>query len=1202
MQHLVQRFHGRWSLAALLLALLMLPAKAAWSQNAQGTIVGHVTDPSGAIVPNAKVTITDQSTGVTHVLTTNDAGDYTLPDLNPGQYKVTAEAKGFTTQTSSEVTLEVQQTLRQDFKLAVGSETQTVMVNASTQMLHTDDTTIGQVLDSQTIENLPIQGRDFTNLMLTNAGTTIEIGGDEADWSYHGVNTAYLSVSSSGVQSQSTSYSLDGVYDADYEFSTPINIPNENAIQEFKMMNGMYGAEYGSGATQVNVNIKSGSNNLHGSGYEVFKANWLQPDNQYVKVQNQVDNTNNPLSPPFHQNQFGGTLGGPLWIPHVYNGRNKTFWFGSYDEALYRATSNPTPIFSPTAAELGGDFSAWPFPIYDPSTTIPNPSYNPNATSGPNASPIIRTAFPGNQIPSGRIDPVAAKIGAYFASPNSNCSESQHLLNGCTNYAATTALTKKQGIGTGRIDQYFGQRDHAYFTANVGVLSATNGSISFGQSGVTWARPKLFGGSWTHTFSPTTLNTATLGYSRDHFLTGVSTAYGPNLSALAGLANTAPNPVTFDLPNTCLFNYYCIGGGEPTTYADNIYQGVDTITMVRGRHTLNYGVDFRRAQVFELDNYLGTGSVNFNGEFTALVPASAGSSYGSGGSYSATAPYQGNAVADFLLGDTSAATGPPPLGTDDYILWGNNWNLFFQDDFHATNHLTINAGLRWERPPNFHSNHNDGYAFSTANGGQWIWANCSFTQPLLAAGGNPNFLQCGARNTLVPIDSKDFAPRLGFAWQAMDKFVIRGGYGIFYGLYNRYYDGTQFDRNTLYDESAAPYPSPAGTETQSTAVLNNLWAPPVSSSKLFVTPGWEFPFNQTNWPLNRNPYDEQWALDTEYSITPTLMLDIGYVGDHGVHQESQDIIGAARPPRVANDSCNSLVDVSQATGSDAYCLSDPNFEPIDTREPYPNMPPYLYANINGFASSYNGLQVQFIERNYHGLNFHANYTWSKSMDLTSGINNINGEPNLIQDPQHPYQEYGLAASDETHRLVLTYVYTVPDHIFSNRLLNTIASGWTTSGIYQLGSGLPFNVSAPETDQMAEFYGGRINANSTYHTRSGFKRTLTEYFDTTKYSSPALGTYGNTNKSVERTPYIENLDASFGKNTHIAESVNLLIRADVFNLGGTWHSPYSPTGQNGSMFPQGNSTASNFGQLINTNYGNVSLWNPHVLQLTGQITF
>jgi hypothetical protein len=336
-------------------------------------------------------------------------------------------------------------------------------------------------------------------------------------------------------------------------------------------------------------------------------------------------------------------------------------------------------------------------------------------------------------------------------------------------------------------------------------------------------------------------------------------------------------------------------------------------------------------------------------------------------------------------------------------------------------------------------------------------------------------------------------------------------------------------------------------------------------------------------------------LDTEYSLTPTLLLDIGYVGDHGLRQPSQDIIGAALPPRVANDSCNSTVDISQAT---AACLADPNFQPIDTREPFANMPPYFYANINGFQSTYNALQTQLIERASHGLTFHLNYTYSKTMDVTSGINDLNGEPSLIQDPQNPYQEYGLAASDETHRFVGTYVYTVPEHLVASRWLNALVSGWTTSGIYQLGTGLPFSVNAGEpADQMGESYAGRINANSTYQTTPGFKRTLAEYFDVSKYSTPPLGRYGNTNKSPERTPYIENFDVNFGKMTHFGETRSLLIRADIFNFGGTWHSPNS-----GLLFPSATVTASNFGTLINTTYGNVSLANPHVLQLTGQITF
>jgi hypothetical protein len=1191
-----------WMFVFLLFVLMLPVSRRAAGQNAQGTILGHVADPSSAAVSGAKVTITNTETGVVKSVTTNSSGDYDVPQLDPGKYSVSVEASGFSRQSSENLVLEVQQLLRLDFKLTVGSVANTVEVSADTQMLHTDDQTVGQVIQAELIQALPINGRDFTNLMITNIGTNITPGGSGVDWGYHGLNQEYMEVSADGGQAQSTSYSVDGIYDADFFFSVPINIPNELSIQEFKMMNGMYGAQYGQGEAQVNVAIKSGTNSLHGAAYESLQANWLEPNSQYQIAVNQATGSNAPISPPFHQNQFGGTVGGPFTIPHVYNGRDKTFWFISYDEGLYNKVNTPSNDWVPTAAEIGGNFGGYPFPIYDPSTTVSNPNYNPKLPAGPTNSPVIRKQFPNNVIPSADLDPVAQKLAAYFDTANNpSCSsEAQHILNACDNYSADTFNNKKQGVGTGRFDQYWGTNDHVYLTGNWGVLSQTSSSIRAGQGGQVYTRPKLFGGTWSHTFNANMLNQATLGYSRDHYLNGTNTAYGPDLSAQVGLLNTNPNPVTYDLPQVSVYNYQGFGGGEPTTYADNIYQGVDTVTLNRGRHTFNFGIDFRRLQLFELDNYGGTGSLGFNGEFTALVPGFAGSSLtscsGSSCAYSSTAPYQGNAFADFLLGDPNSAGGPPPVASDDYILWGNNWNLFFQDDYRVTDRLTLNGGLRWERPANLHSKNNDGYAFSFANGGQFVWANCNFVKPILAAGGNPNFLQCGASNTLTPIDNKDFAPRLGFAYRPpmSEKLVIRGGFGMFYGLYNRYYDGTQFDKDTLYDESAAPLPTPSGTERQTTPVISKWWLPPVSADGLFVTPGWEFPFNQVNWPTNKNPYDEQWSFDTEYSLNAKLMLDVGYVGDHGLRQPSQDILGVAFPPTVAGDPCNSLVDKSLATGS---CLTDPNFQPIDTREPYPNMPPYLYGNNNGFQSTYNGLQVQLIQRPTHGLEYHLNYTYSKTMDLTSGINLINGEPSLIQDPHNPYQEYGLSASDETHRVVATYAYQVPSNLLHFKGSDWLLAGWNTSGVYQLASGFPFSIPGGESaDQMGEYYASRIEANSTFQNTAGFKRSLGEYFDVSKYSTPPLGRYGNTNKSPERSPFFTNLDASFGKTTRITEHQSILIRADIFNLGSTWHS------NTGLMFPDSTVTDSNFGSLINKTYGNVSLWNPHTLQLTAQYSF
>ncbi len=1196
--------------ASILGLVTLLATQSLQAQNAQGTIQGRVTDSSGAAVTGATVTVRNVDTSAAVDLITNSNGDYVAPALNPGNYSVTVQAAGFDQQVSSKLVLEVQQILRQDFHLTVGKVTNSIEVTADTQMLHTDDETVGQVISAQLIESLPISGRDFTNLMITNVGTNITPGGSGVDWAYHGLNQEYEEVSPDGGQAQSTSYSVDGVYDADAFFSVPINIPNELSIQEFKMMNGLYGAQYGQGAAQVNVDVKSGTNSLHAAAYEALQSEWLEPNDAYTAAQNQATGSNAPLRSPLRQNQFGGMLSGPLTIPHIYDGKNRTFWLVSYDEGLYNKVNSPCTTCTawvPSAAEISGDFSNWPFPIYDPATTVPNPNYNANPPAGyygPNASPIIRTQFPNNQIPSGRIDQIAAKIAKFWPGPNiTSCSESQHILNDCINYSASTKTTKNQGIGTVRFDQYMGTNDHIYLTGNWGILTQTSTSIAYGQGGQLYDRPKLFGGTWTHIFNPTTLNQATLGYTRNHFLTGTDTAYGPNLSAEVGLVNTAPNPVTFDLPLITFANnnyYQSFGGGEPTTYADNIYQGVDTLTLVRGRHTLNFGIDFRRTQLFELDNYDGTGSLNFTGVYTALVPSYAGSSYGGSGGFSPTAPYQGNMLADFLLGDTDGASAPPPLATDDYILWGNNWNLFFQDDFHATDRLTLNGGLRWERPYNLHTAQDDGFAFSFANGGQIVWANCNFTKPILTAGGNPNLLQCGASNTLTPIDNKDFAPRVGFAYRVpgTEKLVVRGGFGLFYGLYNRYYDGSQFDKDSLYNELPATILTPTGTESQSNALVRNMWPAPVNADQLFAVPGWEAPLSQVNWPTNHNPYDEQWSLGTEYALKPTLMLDIGYVGGHGLRQPSQDLLGAATPPTVAGDPCNSLVDISQAAGTS--CATDPNFQPIDTREPYPNMPPYLYGNNNGFQSTYNALQVQLIERETHGLTYHVNYAWSKTMDLTSGISLINGEPGLIQNPHDPYQEYGLSASDQTNRLTATYAYEVPRNVFHlGSAWNWLVAGWTTSGIYQVASGFPFAIYGGESvDQMTSNPGWafRILANSTYQNSSGFSKSLTEWFDTSKYSAPPLGRYGNTNKSPERTPYYTNLDASFGKTTHFTEHQALMLRADIFNLGSNWHSNVN------ELDPDTTVGDPHFGSLVNTTYGAVSLYTPYTMQITAQYSF
>jgi len=1167
------------------------------AQSAQGTLLGHVVDPSGAVVANATVTITNVETGVVKTLTTGKSGDYFLPQLNPGNYTVVVASPGFQSETSASLLVEVNQSVRQDFKLTVGSASGTVTVSAEGQMLQTDNITTGQVISGKLIENLPLAGRDFTNLLQIGVGTTITPGGIQGTgYVAHGLNTGnsagsggFEEVSINGAHADSISYSIDGITDTDFFFSAPTNIPGELAIQEFKVENGQYGADSGQGSVQVNVALKSGTNKFHGAAYDFLQNDALNPDDQRVIALNKLDGTDLPAKLPFKQNQFGGTFGGPLGIPHVYDAKDRTFFFVSYDGGRRHSRTNLSSGVVPSAQELTGDFSDYPFPIYDPATT---------GTAITAANPSGRTQFnyggTPNVIDPARLSSTAVALGKYFNAVNqTSCSILGAVDGTCKNYVSATNPTVATDKESFRIDQNF-SKDHFFFTGLFSREDDDNPSLWFGQSGKTLERSRLFGLTWQRTINNNLINSATLGYNRQHFFTGQTTAYGADLATEAGFANAVAIPGYYDIPSVNFSDFYhSIGGDSPYEQWDNVYQGVDTVTWVKGKHVLNLGIDFRRVNLKDRDSYGAEGTVNFNGEYTAADPTQAG----------ALSAAAGNPFADFLLGNVENAGGPPPLGSDLYWLWGNNYNLFAQDDYHVSDRLTVNIGLRWERPTSFHSIHNSGDAFDSDGLGSIKWASESFVAPILAAGGNPNYLGCCVSNQLVKLDKKDFAPRIGFSYRPefTEKLVIRGGYGLFYDTYNRFYDGTQFDENSLYTQTAAPYTNGTGNESASPIQLANLWSTPLTAVQAFSLPAYEGPFGQVYWPGNHNPYNQQWSLGYQYAFKENLLLDMNYVGSHGVHEATQLLINVANLPKVAGDSCNSLLDASLASAS---CLADPNFQPVDTRQIWSNLPPTLYANANLLSSSYNSLQVQLIQRPSHGFSYHLNYTYSKSMDESSGINNVSGENNLLQNPHNIGSNYGLAASDETHRVVATYDYQLPagaGHWLNVPHFNWLVGGWTTSGIYQIGSGFPFAVYGGVSDDQTtgNNWPGRYLANSTFQNSAGFHSSNAEWFDTSKYSTPALGTYGNSGKEPERTAYFSNFDASFGKVFKITDEHQLKYRLEIFNVGSTWHSSTS------LLEPDSTVTDSTFGSLLTSStpaIGKANQYSPYRIQMGLQYNF
>jgi len=1182
--------HALPAIARILFGLIWLPL-CSFGQNAQGTIVGHVSDPAGEPVVHARVTVQNTSTAVKNVVSTNGTGDYVVVNLIPGPYEVSIELPGFQTAQANGLQLQVEQTLRQDVRMQLGQVSQSVHVSASSQMVETDNATIGNVVPGALIEALPINGRDFTNLLSIGAGATNLSGGIQATgYVLHGLNPSFRETSLDGARPDSISYLIDGVTDNDFFFSAPSNVPGENAIAEFKVQNGLYGAQYGQGSAQVNVAIKSGTNQLHGSAYDFLQNEALQPASPITAALNARNGTSFPLKTPFKQNQLGGTLGGPVLIPKLYNGRNKTFWFFGYDGGRQITSSGVQSVQVPTAQERSGNFSDWPYPIYNPLSAGSAPVTTDN--------PVGRTVFSGNQIPSSLLDPISSKLLAYFPLPNVNCAPP------CLNYTAEVRNTKVVNTETMRVDQNWGSADRLFFT---GVLSGDdepNNSILPATGSTSNKNSRLFGIEWQHSFGGNLFNEARVGYNYQFFHSGVETAFGPNLAANLGLNNSPNIPAFYDIPVVNLQNGYTGVGSNAGGYTqlNRVFQIVDDLTWVHGRHTITTGLDIRRVYLYDTDGFVSMGQLNFTGAYTALNPSTAGAASSTGG----------NSFADLLLGNPFSISAPPPLGSDLYHLRGNNWNFFVEDDIRVNPRFTLNLGLRYEIPTTFHERDNSGYAFNPANGGGLIWANKGFVQSVLASPGvNPNWLQCCVNNQLVPVDKHDFAPRIGIAWRPFhtDRFVIRSGYGIFYDTYNRFYDGSTYDNNSLYTLGPNPnYPTATGLESTSPLALHGLWLPPVNSAGLFSGPAYTFPLTQVNLPGNHTPYNQQWSFDTQFSLAQTLLLDIGYVGSHSIHQPTQLLFGVANQPPVANDNCNFLLDAAQATGGNASCLADPNFVPVDKRQPYPGLSPGLYGNANVLQSTYNSLQVQLIKRLENGLQFHLNYTWSRALDESSAINNAGGQNDFIMDPHNIRQDYGPAGYDQKHRFVASYSYELPvgkGRRWSVPYLNWLVGGWDTSGIYTVASGFPFSVysiGAYNQDQTGSSFGGRSRANVSGDPLTGFTQTPLQWFNTGVFSSAPEGTYGNSGRGIIRSPYFMNWDASFSKNFAITERQRIQARLEVFNLGSNWHSTsrfpdatVTDSAANCTPGPAGNCA---FGSLVSLNgVGSTNLWTPRTLQVS-----
>jgi hypothetical protein len=1061
----------RTALAIALWAAFVSTIAPLGAQTTNGTLVGTVTDAQGAVVPNASVTVKNTGTGIERKVQTNTSGEYSVYPLQPGAYEITASASGFQSKVVSNVVLDVAANIKVDVQLAVGNITESVSVTANAALLQTQDASVGGTITSTQMDALPVNGRNYTNLVLLLPGTS-----DENKNARRGAVSGSNTYSVNGQRGQDNNYTIDGVDSNFLMGNSPGASPPMDAIQEFRILNNT-SAEYGrSAGSNVNIVIKSGTRNIHGTAYEYIRNDKFDAANFFS------NRTRQPKS-PYRQNQYGFSLGGPVVIPKVYHGRDKTFWFVDWEG--FRERQGQTQInTSPTQAQRNGDFSQLGRTLYDPLTST-------LITSGPNAGSINRLPFKGNIIPQNRINPgITFLVNAMVPLPN--------LPGLSNNYVNNLGLANDRDQWDVRADHYFSQKDTVFFRYIHQNVGQTQPVAYPTQSGVQRYDVRNIAAGWNHIFSPTSVLEVKFGYN---FPANPLYTVNPTLSradfiAKTGITMFQPSIAGGNLPN---FNNgdFSIGpsvgeGGFSDTH-DHISQEMASYSKIVGKHTIKFGGVFSDRHFFQNTGNPQNGIAVFNNTITSLF-----SDNNSGDGY-----------ASMELGfpaNITRAQGNTLLEGRQHI-----FNFFAQDDWRVSSKLTINVGLRWEPQPT-------PYDANNQLGNLWIQRNPTtgaYFYTLMWSGINPQInpatgktgdpaFTAGFGRGLQRNNYMDFAPRFGLAYQINQKTVIRSAYGIFYN--STFFQELQ-DRRKFWPYNVQQVFSP-NTGTLPDLSIND--AGPSFGSTAAIG-GW--PQN----PENRTPYSQQWNLTIQRQLMSDLTLDVGYVGSHNVHQLGYDPINAANPPGPG---------------------------PVNPRRLIPSLGD-LDGGTNGFNSNYNALQVKAVKRYSRGLQVDASYTWSRCMDTVDSLNEYNMQN--MYNLQGEYGRCSLDIRQLFQGDFVYDLPFGKGRRFGsnwNRAVNGLAGGWTMQSILRFNTGPPINVQSGE--DRANVGRSYQRPNVTSNPCNG-PQTPDAWFAPGSIVRAGIYTYGNMGRDSGCGAGLQNIDFAVHKLFPIKESQRIEFRAEFFNL-------------------------------------------------------
>ena len=1156
------------------LVLIVTSCRMALGQVDAGAVVGVVRDSTGASVPNGRVTLTSQDSGQTVSTVTNSSGEYTFSPVKVGLYRVTVEATGFSKFEHQNVTVAVQQRVLVDAALTLGQTSELVTVTGDAPQLQTQDASVGQVIDAKKIVDLPLNGRNFTFLAQLSAGVTQS----QADTRGLGATGSFAA---NGARPAQNNYLLDGIDNnsnlVDFLNGTAYAVlPPPDAIQEFKIQTSNYSAEIGRSAGAVlNATTKSGTNTIHGSAWDFVRNDALDANNYFATTKGY-----------FSQNQFGGTLGGPLH-------RNRTFLFGDY-QGLRNTQAQTLTSSVPTAQQANSGYTNFSdlitqgkgatytdglgrvFPvgtIFDPATTrtvvcgVPDAVTGTVVACGSKAAGTqvgyARTPFTGNMISANRLSSDGVKLAALYPLPNKP---------GFTgNYVNNVQGTNNSNSYDIRADQFFTQKDSGF--ARFSYLKnpvyvpppfagvADGGSFSSGLTNSTTYHAVL---NETHTFTSSLVNEARIGLNRleSSRLQANATTQGiPAQFGIQGITQTATNG---GLPRMVVSNLTPLGGAGylPSVEYSTVVQFSDDATKTLGHHTMKFGYTFERLRFSVLQPIASRGNIAFNGGFTD-VPTQTGGNTGLAQlvlAPSASTVGGGNNLGGFETAQLSN------IATTDMK---RNYNgAYFQDDVKVTPQLTLNLGLRYDWFGPLVERNGRQTNFQPGTGGAtFLFAQKTCSTPLsaafaAAAAKDKVAITCTSQPGLQTIQHLNFSPRIGFAYEVTPRLVARGGYGIFYGGFE---NSSQYTFGDFPFQFALSYASQTpnsavnfangGNSSIETGLSNISVDPSLISASGVSVQGEDYKI--------RTPYNQNYNLSVQYQFSQNQSIQLGYIGN--VTRHLGVYVAPNRPSQILVPGQNTL----------AF-------------SPYPDFA--SGGNYTSFEAtgSYNSLQATYEHRLAQGLSLLANFTYSKCM--TDGRDFLNataiGSFRAATLPGFGISgDYGACDFDTPRVLHVSGTYDLPygrGRMFGthlNRAADAALGGWSTNLIFTAEDGQPGTIrcSVTTTTTFGCFVNVVPGVNRYTQSANPAGYTVRNFLNPAAFANAPVATVNGQasyaplggGPSQYHGPSYVRADFSLFKNFQFSERIAVQLRAEAFNIANTpnFANPTSTSLSNLSTFGQ-----------------------------------